>query len=83
MKTNPLPNHNGAKVSVVIEEEGTKSVRGVVDVKTLMIVVMEKLWEHGFLEGIHDDCVICDSDSNCCVEGMCPKFDESRKCAVF
>lgn len=34
--------------------------------KTLMSVVMENLNEHGFLEGIHDNCVVCDSDPDSC-----------------
>lgn len=49
MKTNPLPTHNGPAVSAVIEEEGTKSVKEVTDVKTPITVVVDKLWEHGFL----------------------------------
>lgn len=30
--------------------------------KMPMTVVEEKHREHGFLEVIHDDCVVCDSD---------------------
>lgn len=48
VRTNPLSTHNGPAVSAIIEEEATKSVRGVTNVKTPMRVVIEKLWKHGF-----------------------------------
>lgn len=35
--------------------------------KTLMAVVVDKLRGYGFLEGIHDDCFICDTDPDKCV----------------
>lgn len=57
IKTNPLPNHNGPAVNAIIEET-SKPVIGGVDVKTLMSVVVEKLKEHGFLECVHDNCVV-------------------------
>lgn len=66
IKANPLPNHNGPVVNAFIEEEIAKSIRGVDDVKTPMSVVVEKLKEHGFLEGVHDNCVVCDSCPDCC-----------------
>lgn len=61
VRTNSLPTHNGPEVSAVIEEDGTESVREVADVKTPMTMVVEKLRRHGFLEGIHDNCVAFDS----------------------
>ena len=34
--------------------------------KILMSVVMKNLKEHGFLEGVHDNCVICESAPDYC-----------------
>lgn len=66
IKTNALPNHNGPVVRTMIEEETAKSVRRVVDVKTPMLVVMKKLEEHSFLEGVHDNYVVRESDPDYC-----------------
>lgn len=61
-----MPNHNGPTITAIIEEEIVESVRGVIDVKTSMSLVVEKLKEHGFLEGIHDNYVVCDLDPDSC-----------------
>lgn len=34
--------------------------------KNLMSVVVKNLKEHGFLEGVHDNCTMCESDPDCC-----------------
>lgn len=36
------------------------------DVKTLLSVVLRRLEEFGFLEGVHDNCSVCESDPNDC-----------------
>ena len=66
VKTNPLPNHDGPSVSVVIEEEPAEPVKWVDEVKTLFSVVLRKLEEFGFLEGVHSDCSVCESDPDGC-----------------
>lgn len=58
MKTNPLPNHGGPTVSIVIEEETAEFVKRDDDVKTMMSVVLKKLEQFGFLVGIHEDCIM-------------------------
>ncbi|XP_050916384.1 uncharacterized protein LOC127131511 [Lathyrus oleraceus] len=58
VKTNPLPNHSGASVNVVIEEKSTEVILRVEEVKTTMFVVLRKLEQFGFLEGVHDDCTV-------------------------
>lgn len=35
--------------------------------KTHMTVVVDKLWQQGFLKGIHEGCVFCHSDLDSCV----------------
>ncbi|XP_050915167.1 uncharacterized protein LOC127130146 [Lathyrus oleraceus] len=66
VKTNPLPNHDGPSVSVVIEEEPAEPVKWVDEVKTSFSVVLRKLEEFGFLEGVHSDCSVCESDPDGC-----------------
>ncbi|XP_050895784.1 uncharacterized protein LOC127102458 [Lathyrus oleraceus] len=66
VKTNALPNHNGSAVNAVIDEDTAKSVRRVINVKTPMSVVVKKLKEHRFLNGIHNNSVVCESDSDYC-----------------
>lgn len=34
--------------------------------KTMISVVVRKLEEHGFLNSIHNSCVVCESDPDCC-----------------
>ncbi|XP_050893030.1 uncharacterized protein LOC127098462 [Lathyrus oleraceus] len=60
--TNPLPNHDGPSVSVIIEEEPAEPVKWVDEVKTPFSVVLRKLEEFGFLEGVHSDCSVCESN---------------------
>ena len=43
VKTNPLPNHGGSAVNVVIKEETTESVLRVDNVKTPMSVMLKRL----------------------------------------
>lgn len=62
VKTNPLPNHGGATVNAVVEEETTESVLRAEDVKTPLSVVSKRLEQFGFLVGIHNDCTICKYD---------------------
>lgn len=62
MKINPLPNHGGPAVSIVIKEETSESIKRVDDVKTLMSVVLRKIEQHGFLVGIHDNHVVYEFD---------------------
>ncbi|XP_050889234.1 uncharacterized protein LOC127094445 [Lathyrus oleraceus] len=66
VKTNPLPNHSGAAVNTMIEEETVESILRVEEVKTPMSVVLQRLKQFGFLEGVHDDCTICEFDSDSC-----------------
>ncbi|XP_050908975.1 uncharacterized protein LOC127122724 [Lathyrus oleraceus] len=66
VKTNPLPNHSGAAINIVIEEENTKVILRVEEVRTLMSVVLQRLKYFGFLEGAHDYCSVCESDPNDC-----------------
>ncbi|XP_050877446.1 uncharacterized protein LOC127081206 [Lathyrus oleraceus] len=66
VKTNPLPNHGGATVNAMIEEEATESILRAEEVKTLMSVVLQRLEQFGFLEGVHDDCVVCEFDPDNC-----------------
>ncbi|XP_050919781.1 uncharacterized protein LOC127137354 [Lathyrus oleraceus] len=66
VKTNPIPNHDGPSVSVVIEEEPAEPVKWVDEVKTPFSVVLRKLEEFGFLEGVHNDCSVCESDPDGC-----------------
>ncbi|XP_050889350.1 uncharacterized protein LOC127094573 [Lathyrus oleraceus] len=68
VKTNPLPNHGGSAVNVVVEEETTESILKVDDVKTLMSFVLKRLEQFGFLAGIHDDCAVCEYDPDNCDE---------------
>ncbi|XP_050883676.1 uncharacterized protein LOC127086894 [Lathyrus oleraceus] len=76
VKTNSLPNHDGATVHTVIKEESTKVVLRVEEVKILMSIVLQRLEQFGFLEGVHDDCTVCEFDpDNCeqlkgCVQGL-------------
>ncbi|XP_050920203.1 uncharacterized protein LOC127137822 [Lathyrus oleraceus] len=72
VKTNPLPNYNGAVVNTVIEEENTKFILRAEEVETLMSVVLQKLEQFGFLKGVHDDCAICESNPDNC--------DKMRSC---
>lgn len=62
VRTNPLHVHNESVVNVINEEECIELVKEVDKVKTLMRVVLRKLQEHGFLEGLHDGCTICETD---------------------
>lgn len=48
VKTNPLPNHSGAAVNAVIEEENTKVILRVEEVKTPMSIVCRSLNNLGF-----------------------------------
>lgn len=66
VKTNPLPNHGGAEINAMIEEENSESVLRAEEVKTLMSIVLQRLEQFGFLEGIHDDCAICEFDPDNC-----------------
>ncbi|XP_050876611.1 uncharacterized protein LOC127080324 [Lathyrus oleraceus] len=66
VKTNPLPNNCGAAVSAVIGEENTKFILRAEEVKTSMSVVLQKLEQFGFLEGVHDDCTVCKFDPDYC-----------------
>lgn len=68
VKTNPLPNHGGSAVNVVVEEETTESILRADDIKTPLSVVLKRLEQFGFLIGIHDDCVICEYDIDNCDE---------------
>lgn len=43
------------------------------EVNTLMSVVLQRLEQFGFLEGVHDDCAICEFDPDHC--------DKLRGCA--
>lgn len=65
---NHLPVHNGSSVNVVKEEECTELIREVSKVKTHMPVVQRKMQEHGFLEGLHDGCTVCETEPDECVE---------------
>lgn len=62
VKTNPLPNHDGPTVNVVIEEEVVEPVRWADDVKTPLSVVLRRLEQFGFLAGVHDDYAVCEYD---------------------
>lgn len=66
MEINPLPNHGGPVVSVVIEEEIAESLKRDGDLKTLMSVVLKKLEQFGFLVDIHEYCIVCESDPDSC-----------------
>lgn len=66
MKTNPLLNHSGASVNIVIEEEATESILRAEEVKTLMSVMLQRLEQFGFLEGVHNDCTVCEFDPDNC-----------------
>ncbi|XP_050889186.1 uncharacterized protein LOC127094386 [Lathyrus oleraceus] len=66
VKINPLPNHSGASVNTVIEEEATESILRAEEVKTLMSVVLKKFEQFGFLEGVHDDCIVYEFDPDNC-----------------
>ncbi|XP_050920010.1 uncharacterized protein LOC127137604 [Lathyrus oleraceus] len=68
VKINPLPNHGGSAVNVVIEEETTESIPRADDVKTPLSVVLKRLEQFGFLVGIHDDCAVCEYDPDNCNE---------------
>lgn len=62
VKSNPLPNHGGAAVNAVIKEEATESILRAEEVKTLMSIDLQMLEQLGFLEGVHDDCAVCEFD---------------------
>lgn len=66
VKTNPLSNHSGAAVNAVIEEENTKVIQRVEEVRTPMSVVLHRLKQFRFLEGAHDDFSVCESIPNDC-----------------
>ncbi|XP_050877108.1 uncharacterized protein LOC127080861 [Lathyrus oleraceus] len=66
VKANPLPNHGGAAVNAVIEEENVESILRAEEVKTTMSVVLQRLEQFGFLEGVHDDCAVCEFDPDNC-----------------
>jgi hypothetical protein len=66
VKKNPLPNHSDASVNAVNEEESTKVILKVEEVKTPMSIVLQRLEQFGFLEGVHDDCVVCEFDPDNC-----------------
>lgn len=68
VRTNPLSNHGGSAVNVVIEEETTESVLRADDVNTPMSVVLKRLEQFGFLVGIHDDCAVYEYDLDNCNE---------------
>ncbi|XP_050909151.1 uncharacterized protein LOC127122922 [Lathyrus oleraceus] len=72
VKTNPLPNHDVPTVSVVIEEEPAEPVKWVDEVKTSLSIVLRKLEEFGFLEEVHNDFSVCESDPDGC--------EQLRKC---
>lgn len=72
MKTNPLPNHDGPTVSVVIEEEVAEPIKWVIDVKTPLSVILITLEQFGFLTGVHHDCTVCECDPD--------DSDEFRDC---
>ncbi|XP_050909727.1 uncharacterized protein LOC127123560 [Lathyrus oleraceus] len=66
VKTNRLPNHDGPSISVIIKEEPAELVKWVDEVKTPFSVVLRKHEEFGFLEGVHSDCSVCESDPDGC-----------------
>ncbi|XP_050899608.1 uncharacterized protein LOC127106344 [Lathyrus oleraceus] len=66
VKINPLPNHSGTSVNVVIEEVNAEVVLKVEEVKTPMSVVLQKLEQFGFLEEVHEDCTLCEFDPDSC-----------------
>ncbi|XP_050889361.1 uncharacterized protein LOC127094585 [Lathyrus oleraceus] len=68
VKTDPLQNHGGSVVNVVVEEEANESVLRVDDVKTQLSVILKRLEQFGFLVGIHDDCAVCEYDPDNCDE---------------
>lgn len=68
VKTNPLFVHNRPVVNVIEEEECTKLVRNVSKGKTYMEVFVKKLQEHGFLEGLHDSCMVYEAKPDECGE---------------
>ncbi|XP_050896976.1 uncharacterized protein LOC127103785 [Lathyrus oleraceus] len=66
VKTNPLPNHGGATVNAVIEEENAESILRAEKVKTPMSVMLQRLEQFWLLEGVHDDCAVCKFDPDNC-----------------
>lgn len=66
VKMNPLPNHGGAAVNAVVEEETTESILRAEEVKTLMSVVLQRLEQFEFLAGIHDGCTVYEFDLDNC-----------------
>ncbi|XP_050878511.1 uncharacterized protein LOC127082315 [Lathyrus oleraceus] len=66
VKTNPLPNHGGAAINTVIKEENVESILRDEEAKTSMSVVLQRLERFGFLEGVHDDCAVCEFDPDNC-----------------
>ncbi|XP_050918887.1 uncharacterized protein LOC127136366 [Lathyrus oleraceus] len=66
MKTNPLPNHGGATINIMIEEENAEFILRAEEVKTLMSVVLQRLEQFGLLEGVHDDYAVCEFDPDNC-----------------
>ncbi|XP_050919291.1 uncharacterized protein LOC127136815 [Lathyrus oleraceus] len=66
VKTNPLSNHGGAAVNTVVEEETTESTLRAEEVKTPMSLVLHRLYQFGFLSGIHYDCAVCKYNPDNC-----------------
>ncbi|XP_050876821.1 uncharacterized protein LOC127080547 [Lathyrus oleraceus] len=56
----------GASVNAVIEEESAKVILKVEEVKTQMSIILQRLEQFGFLEGVHDDCTVCEFDLDNC-----------------
>lgn len=67
VSNNPLPGHGGPSVQAIEHKDGSL-VRDVTEVKTSMVVVRNKLIEAGLIGKVHNECRLCLSTPNHCME---------------
>lgn len=68
MKVSPLSNHGNQTVNIVIEEDETKFVCLVKDVKPLWLSISLSMQKHNTLTGVHGNCKVCKTEPGRCEE---------------
>ncbi|XP_050897628.1 uncharacterized protein LOC127104486 [Lathyrus oleraceus] len=65
---NPLPKHDGSGINAIESSTDDGLIKDVFKLKTLLTVVHARLMEAEMMNGVHDNCVVCSSNPDQCVE---------------
>ncbi|XP_050874912.1 uncharacterized protein LOC127078508 [Lathyrus oleraceus] len=65
---NPLPKHDGSGVNAIESSIDDGLIKDVFKLKTLLTVVHARLMEVEYMNGVHDNCVVCSSNPDQCGE---------------